>query len=106
MTPGIQDGLPVVRTHGVSAYAKNLCRCEACRLAWRTYIRSRRAGVRRKGLFRGRANGMRVSLTALGSNLARAAAIRERRTVDDIVEAALRCCASRLHFQGRTSQGR
>lgn len=87
--------------HGVTAYAKGKCRCADCKLAWRTYMRGFRGGKRRSatGVFKGRASGLRVKMTALAVDIARAAAIREGRTIDDIMEAAVRSCAPRLRFQ-------
>lgn len=77
----------------MSRYAKGDCRCEICRKAWADYIQVYRAKKRTQAAephYIGRTQSLRVKVTPLAASMARVAALRGERQVDDIVEDALR----------------
>ena len=89
----------VCREASVHGYSRG-CRCDGCREAWNAYHRDYKAKRRadRDGFYRDRDEQVRVRLTGLGLQIAAQAAARTGRSVDEIIEASLRCCGSDVSF--------
>lgn len=87
------------------------CRCVACRLAWRDYMRARRGGLKPRrqrtpppakrdfSYYRGKTGfPVSVTLTPLGRQLLEAAKARTARSGSDIVEHLLRLYGGAVTF--------
>ncbi len=90
--------------HGtLGGYTKG-CRCARCSRVWREYYQQRRREQRAGRYFEGKTQGVRVHLTALGLEIARAVARRRGQSLDAVVEGALRRCGQAVQFVERETE--
>jgi hypothetical protein len=94
--------MSVRQKHGTLSGYTSGCRCARCRKVWREYYRQRSQEQRQGRYFEGKTQGVRVHLTALGLEIARAVARRRGQSVDAVVEGALRRCGQAVQFTERT----
>lgn len=84
--------------HGTLRGYTGGCRCARCRRVWSEYYRGKRREQREGRYFAGPTRGVRVHLTALGLEIAKAVAKRRGQSVDAVVEGALRRCGQAVQF--------
>lgn len=102
--------MAITRTflHGsISGYINHKCRCRRCKAAWAEYMmaRARAAGRQPRGggaYYPDKTEVVRLRTTVLGRRLLEAAAQREGRAPDDVMERLLRQGAAGLRFDEST----